>query len=147
MNRFQATVDTPELRSWNSEPALPLPSAAASAVLQVGGLTPKDIADLDFIAQHAAMVGFSFVNEPEDVQHLQRELHARGADHVGIVLKVSGAQHAGGRPRPRETTEIERGSGSDRMTGAATASVLDVTLNLSYKRLVIVGSIRGLNMI
>lgn len=58
------------------------------STLTLPGLTAKDIEDLAVIARHADMVGLSFVNRPEDVHALQRELHRLGADHLGIVLKI-----------------------------------------------------------
>ncbi|WP_437605478.1 pyruvate kinase [Sorangium sp. So ce834] len=56
--------------------------------LGIAPLTPKDLEDLDFIARHADMVGLSFVRAPSDVERLQEELAARGAAHLGIVLKI-----------------------------------------------------------
>lgn len=66
--------------------------------LRVAGLTRKDIADLDFIAANADMLGFSFVNDPADVRQLQAELAARDAHHIGIVLKVRGRTSQRSRP-------------------------------------------------
>jgi pyruvate kinase len=56
--------------------------------LRVSAITQKDLTDLDFVVQHAHTVGMSFVNDPADVETLQRELHARGGTHLGIVLKI-----------------------------------------------------------
>ncbi|WP_437477125.1 pyruvate kinase [Sorangium sp. So ce1014] len=56
--------------------------------LGIPPLSPKDLEDLDFIARHADMVGLSFVRSPSDVERLQAELSARGAAHLGIVLKI-----------------------------------------------------------
>ncbi len=56
--------------------------------LPVGPLTAYDLQCLDVVAELADMVGLSFVREPEDVRMLADELAARGADGVGIVLKV-----------------------------------------------------------
>lgn len=56
--------------------------------LKLNGLTRKDIKDLDFVAQHADIVSLSFVQEPEDILHLQKELKIRGAENLGIVLKI-----------------------------------------------------------
>lgn len=77
-------VAIPRRSKLKADKAINLPESA----LGVGGLTAKDIGDLDFIAEHAHMVGFSFVNDPVDVRSLQAELAARNASHVGIVLKV-----------------------------------------------------------
>ncbi|CAI5985550.1 unnamed protein product, partial [Closterium sp. NIES-64] len=67
-----------------SEKAMNLPDSD----LQLQGLTAKDIADLDFIVAHADMVAFSFVNDASDVIMLQEELAKRGADDLGVVLKI-----------------------------------------------------------
>ncbi len=56
--------------------------------LATGALTDKDLADLDFVAEHADMVAMSFVNEPGDVLQLHDELQARGGRDIGIVLKI-----------------------------------------------------------
>jgi pyruvate kinase len=53
-------------------------------------LTAKDLIDLDFVAVHADLVGFSFVQRVEDVEKLQAELALRRGDRPpqGIVLKI-----------------------------------------------------------
>lgn len=53
-------------------------------------LTDKDFRDLDFIAVHADLVGFSFVRRPEDVELLQAHLSARRGDAPpqALVLKI-----------------------------------------------------------
>jgi pyruvate kinase len=54
-------------------------------------LTDKDRADLDFVAQHADMVGYSFVQEESDVQLLLSELAQRATPSramPGLVLKI-----------------------------------------------------------
>jgi pyruvate kinase len=53
-------------------------------------LTAKDLIDLDFVARHADMVGFSFVQTADDISLLQHELAKRRADwrKVGIVAKI-----------------------------------------------------------
>jgi pyruvate kinase len=58
--------------------------------LHLPPLTPKDLADLDTAAELADMVGFSFVQHPQDVAWLQRELAARrpGLPPLPIVLKI-----------------------------------------------------------
>jgi pyruvate kinase len=55
--------------------------------LRLPGLTAKDLADLDFVAAGAEMVGLSFVRGADDVGRVQAELAARGAK-LGIVLKI-----------------------------------------------------------
>ena len=56
--------------------------------LQLPALTAKDRADLDFIARHADLVGYSFVHTVDDVTDLQRLLAERRSDPPGIVLKI-----------------------------------------------------------
>lgn len=53
-------------------------------------LTDQDKIDLDFVVQHADMIGYSFVESANDVARLQKELAARRADwqHLGIVAKI-----------------------------------------------------------
>lgn len=56
--------------------------------LQLPALTAKDRIDIDFVAQHADMVGFSFVHTVGDVVELQRLLAERSCNPPGIVLKI-----------------------------------------------------------
>lgn len=51
-------------------------------------LTAKDLEDLDFIAAHADLVGYSFVETREDMLALIQALSARGATRLGIVAKI-----------------------------------------------------------
>lgn len=62
------------------------------STLRVPSLTAKDLADLQFIAAHADLVGFSFVRTAEDVLDLEERLAALGASHLGIVLKIETRQ-------------------------------------------------------
>lgn len=58
--------------------------------LHLPPLTAKDFQDLDFIAEHADLVGFSFVQEPADIELLQDHLAVRRGDRPkqAIVLKI-----------------------------------------------------------
>ncbi|PAX45762.1 pyruvate kinase [Brunnivagina elsteri] len=59
--------------------------------LRFSPLTQKDRQDLDFVATHADIVGYSFVQEPADIELLQRELQARlpiNASIPGIIAKI-----------------------------------------------------------
>ncbi len=56
--------------------------------LDLPPLSAKDLADLDFIVQHADMVGFSFVESADDMRQLMSELDARGAGRMPIVAKI-----------------------------------------------------------
>jgi pyruvate kinase len=51
-------------------------------------LTPKDVQDLHFIGQHADMLGYSFVRNPEDLRVLRSELAKIGREDMPIIIKV-----------------------------------------------------------
>jgi len=59
--------------------------------LKVNPLTEKDLRDLDFVAQNADIVGYSFVQEPSDITRLQQELRLRQQETshiVGVIAKI-----------------------------------------------------------
>lgn len=58
--------------------------------LGLSPLTDKDLADLDFVAAHADMVGYSFVDKAADIRLLQGELAKRRGDwnRLGLVAKI-----------------------------------------------------------
>jgi pyruvate kinase len=58
--------------------------------LNLDPLTEKDRRDLDFVARHADLVGFSFVQNGDQVAELQKELAARRPDwrRLGMVAKI-----------------------------------------------------------
>ena len=56
--------------------------------LELNGLTAQDLKDLEFIVQHADMVGLSFVRHPADIESLQMQLKRLNAENLGIVLKI-----------------------------------------------------------
>lgn len=56
--------------------------------LGLPALTAKDFADLEFVARHADIVDYSFVNEPSDVDALTDWLEAHDAGHIGVILKI-----------------------------------------------------------
>ncbi len=58
--------------------------------LQVDPLTEKDLRDLDVVARHADMVGYSFVQRASDIALLQRELAARAErlEQIALVAKI-----------------------------------------------------------
>ncbi len=59
--------------------------------LELNPLTDKDRKDLDFVATHADMIGYSFVQKANDIEILQWELEQRlGTDwrKVAIVAKI-----------------------------------------------------------
>jgi pyruvate kinase len=56
--------------------------------LDVHAVTPLDIEHLQFIVQHADMVGLSFARSADDVRLLQEQLQRLNARKFGVVLKV-----------------------------------------------------------
>ncbi len=56
--------------------------------LALPALTEKDLSDLDFVAAHADIVGYSFVQSAADMQTLLDAMDARAADKLGIVAKI-----------------------------------------------------------
>ena len=56
-------------------------------------LVAKDLADLDFVAAHADCVAYSFVQRPDNVVRLQRELARRRPGRLlrPVVLRVETA--------------------------------------------------------
>jgi pyruvate kinase len=56
--------------------------------LELAALTAKDLQDLEFAAQHADMIGLSFVRQARDIEQLQKHLTRLDAADVGIVLKI-----------------------------------------------------------
>jgi len=61
-----------------------------NTTLNLRALTDDDIDALDFVAHHADLIGYSFVQEPDDMRLLQNEL-AKRLDHpneIGIIAKI-----------------------------------------------------------
>lgn len=57
--------------------------------LRISGLTEKDKEDMKFVAKYADVVNFSFVNSPEDVDELLREMEKYGVlNKLGIIMKI-----------------------------------------------------------
>jgi pyruvate kinase len=56
--------------------------------LELPAVTAKDIEDLAFVAKHADMVALSFVQRPDDIDALLREIERLGTSRLGIVLKI-----------------------------------------------------------
>jgi pyruvate kinase len=64
------------------------------ADLHLDALTPKDLEDLDFVATHADLIGYSFVQHADDITRLQDELARRRSDwrRLGIIAKIETAR-------------------------------------------------------
>ena len=56
--------------------------------LRLAALTPSDLENLTFVADHADIVGLSFVNSAQDVESLQQHLTLVGRRQPAIVLKI-----------------------------------------------------------
>ncbi len=60
-------------------------------ILRLSPLTNKDLRDLDFVAAHADIVGYSFVQEAADIDLLQQELRSRQgrqARPLALIAKI-----------------------------------------------------------
>ena len=68
--------------------------------LQLSPLTDKDRQDLDFVAAHADIVGYSFVQSADDIKLLQQELAARMKQprEIAIMAKIETPQAVSNLP-------------------------------------------------
>jgi len=62
------------------------------SILNYSSLTSFDKQCLPFILQHADMIGYSFVRNPEDLAHLQSMLACAPQTTMGIVIKIETAE-------------------------------------------------------
>ncbi|MCX7170883.1 MAG: pyruvate kinase [Proteobacteria bacterium] len=58
----------------------------------MAALSAKDLEDLNFMAKHADMLAFSYVQRPEDIRGLISVLKQLGASHLGMILKIETQQ-------------------------------------------------------
>jgi len=77
----QAAINGSKLKS---EKGINLPDTR----LHMPSLTSYDIQQLPFVAEHADIVGYSFVRTPRDVELLQAELNKLKRSDIGMVLKI-----------------------------------------------------------
>jgi pyruvate kinase len=56
--------------------------------LSIASLTPKDLEDLQVVAEQADIVGMSFVRSPGDVDAIDSHLARLGRPDIGIMLKI-----------------------------------------------------------
>ena len=56
--------------------------------LNLPPLSDKDLEDLNFVCQHADMVGFSFVETIDDMEYLMNALAERAAPELTIIAKI-----------------------------------------------------------
>lgn len=83
---LQVTHARPKGERLRSDKGLNFPETA----LHLNPLTPKDIQDLDFVATHADIVGYSFVQSAADITLLQQMLALRrqSLPPLAIVAKI-----------------------------------------------------------
>jgi pyruvate kinase len=86
--RIKVHVERTQLKGFKMKPERGLTFPRAE--LHLDPLTPDDLVDLDFVASHADLVGFSFVQTGDDITRMQHELARRRSDwqRFGIVAKV-----------------------------------------------------------
>ncbi len=86
---LQVTHAPPKGLKLRAEKGLNFPDTA----LNIPALTARDRDDLSFIAKHADLVGYSFVQHASDVVSLQEELQRRGRapESLGLILKIETA--------------------------------------------------------
>lgn len=87
--QLQVTHAPPKGLKLRAEKGLNFPGTA----LKLPALTERDREDLSFVAKHADLVGYSFVQRPSDVYALQDELVRRGRapESLGLILKIETA--------------------------------------------------------
>ncbi|HEY9629541.1 MAG TPA: pyruvate kinase [Coleofasciculaceae cyanobacterium] len=87
---LQVTDASPKGVKLKPEKGLNFPNT----ILSLSPLTEKDLCDLDFVAAHADIVGYSFVQQPADIELLQQELDKRSGkrlSQLAIVAKIETA--------------------------------------------------------
>jgi pyruvate kinase len=75
-------------KSLRSEKGINLPEST----LHLPALSREDVDSLEFVVQHADMVGLSFANTPNDVDDLIAQMKKLGKRMPGIVLKIESAR-------------------------------------------------------
>jgi pyruvate kinase len=85
-------VQRTQLRGFKMKPERGLLFPRAD--LHLDPLTANDLSDLDFVARHGDMIGFSFVQSADDIALMQDELARRRPDwqRLGIIAKIETAQ-------------------------------------------------------
>jgi pyruvate kinase len=98
--------------------------------LRLDPLTPKDLGDLDVIAEIADMVGHSFVQRPGDIELLQEELAVRGRSPGSIALVVKVETKLAVRNLPELIV-----AGAGRQALAVMIARGDLAVELGYRRM------------
>ena len=98
--------------------------------LRLDPLTPKDLRDLDTVAEIADMVGHSFVQRPTDIEQLQLELSRRERSPSSIALIAKIETKAAIRNLPELIV-----AGAGRQPFAVMIARGDLAVELGYRRL------------
>jgi len=69
-----------------------VPQRAGYIMVTMPTLSAADMQALQFVSQHADMVGLSFAESPEDVLYLQEQLKRHGADDVPVIARIETAR-------------------------------------------------------
>jgi pyruvate kinase len=98
--------------------------------LEIPALTEGDLRDLDFVARHADIINYSFVQDSSDIADLQRELAKRVDEpqHVTLIAKIETARAI------RNLPEIIVQAAGQQPFGVMIARG-DLGVELGYKRL------------
>jgi pyruvate kinase len=80
----EITHARPKGEKLRSDKGINLPDTT----LDLPSLTSKDLEDLPFVAEHADLIGLSFVQRAVDVDDLRARLGQLGASEKGVVLKI-----------------------------------------------------------
>jgi pyruvate kinase len=81
---LRITVAKPSGVKIHSDKGINFPETA----LDLPPLSEKDLIDLDFVCEHADLVGFSFVETLADMERLMIELVKRNASELPIIAKI-----------------------------------------------------------
>jgi pyruvate kinase len=60
--------------------------------LNLPALSARDMQDLQFVCQHADMVGLSFAEQADDILYLQEQLQLHGAGDLPVIAKIETAR-------------------------------------------------------
>ena len=80
----EITQARPEGEKLGAEKGINLPETQ----IDIPAITADDLEALNFVVQHADIVGYSFVRTESDVRQLLDHLERLGGQHLGLVLKI-----------------------------------------------------------
>lgn len=111
--RVEINVTSAGAAKLKAEKGINLPESQ----LSLPALSAKDVEDLPFVVKHADMVALSFVQRPQDIEALLREMQKLKASQLGIVLKIETQAGFNGLPllllaamrHPRVAVMVARG--------------------------------------